>query len=63
MRCFTFGTQIGSIVGNLFQQSLHNGVQASRTNILGAFIDLKGDLGNPPHAIFGKADIDTFGGH
>jgi hypothetical protein len=39
------------IKGNLFQQALHHRMQTPRADVFGAFIDLPGDLGDPPHRI------------
>ena len=44
-----------------FQQALHDGMQASRTDVLGTFIDLPGHFGNSLDAIVGKFESNVFG--
>ncbi len=55
------GGDIGSAEGNLLQQALEQRVQATRTDVLGLFVDLPGDLGDAFDAIFEEFDVQAFG--
>ena len=53
------GIIICAFEGNIFEQSLHNGVQPSSTDILGSLIDLPSNLGNPSDAIDLEIEFDA----
>jgi hypothetical protein len=38
------GPQLGGVEADLVQQALHHGGQAARTDVLGALVDLEGDV-------------------
>ncbi len=53
--------QVGGAEGDLFQQPLEQGVQATGADVLGLLVDLPGDLGDALDAVLEKLDVQPFG--
>ena len=51
------------IVGDIFDQTLQDGMQATRADVLGGFVDLPGSLRDTLDAVIREFNIDAFGGH
>ena len=49
------------IVGDVFDQTLQYGMQTTRPDVLGGFVDLPRGLSDTLDAIFRELDIDAFG--
>src|SRR5450631_1142306 len=53
---------IRGIEGQAFQQPLHDGVQAARSDVLGILVHFEGHLGQTPHTGLFESQIDAFRG-
>ena len=53
---------LGGVEGDLLQQPFQHRMQAAGADVLGALVDLPGDLGDAADAVFGELQIDPFGG-
>ncbi|MNP72122.1 hypothetical protein D3C76_1686090 [compost metagenome] len=51
------------IIGNIFHQTLKHGVQTTRADVFGAFVNLPCGFCDAADAIGGEVDIDAFGAH
>jgi len=52
---------LGGIEGNRLKQPFHDRMEAARTDVLGALIDLMSKLGDAAHTRGGVFDADRFG--
>ena len=52
---------VGRVERHRLEQPLHHGVQAAGADVLGALVDVPGDLGDPADAIGGELDGDALG--
>src|ERR1035437_4374793 len=56
-----FLLQVGAFEGDFLQHLLHDGVQAARADVLGAFVDLGGELRHLCQRVVGQDQFDAFG--
>ena len=54
---------VGGLVRHRLQQALHHGMQPPCADVLGALVDLEGDLGDAADAVLRKFDLHALGGH